>query len=501
MSDTYHTLPILINIHTANQHSSIMCSLFTEYSTRVNIPLNNLAFQYSDMDLPAETDITPAGLGIGDQDVVVVTVTRTTMGGGGVGGGMYNNPPIPMSDSVDLTNNYTLSNDKNTLFLMDTMNNDSTSFTIDNMETQFSEIFSAYSTHKGVSLQSLSFYHQDVGDLPIECPTAPGMLGLPDRSTVTVGGMPPRQQNNSVAGLSPSFGANQQIPRQESTVPQPETRIINRNVNMTNSSGDDVMTVTVRELKSGDDYDDDQSPFEFKINRGITLLPLVFKEYCERRGIDSVDRMQFVAGPRRLTHNANETALDIGVSDGSTIFALSKRVELGLLSGAPKRGEKFNINILSVASPSKTEFFRTDPYTPFSRTLNAYAQRVSVQRDKLRFFHGGRMIDPTSKSTAFDLRIFDGATIFALKRGKRPMAADVPTIPTFTANALETMYDTDLIVNKFDDKIFEPIVQIMDVAATKKGQIVSKWFYCYCYVCLVPPQQSDTNTFFPTCIL
>jgi len=446
-----------------------MCSLFTEYSTRVNVPLNNLAFQYSDMDLPAETDITPAGLGIGDQDVVVVTVTRTTMGGGGVGG-MYNNP-IPMSDSVDLTDNYTLSNDKNTLFLMDTMNNDSTSFTIDNMATQFSEIFSAYSNHKGVPLQSLSFYHQDVGDLPIECPTAPGMLGLPDRSTVTVGGMPPRQLNNGVAGLSPSFGANQQIPRQESTAPQPETRIINRNVNMTNSSGDDVMTVTVRELKSGDDYDDDQSPFEFKINRGITLLPLVFKEYCERRGID-FNSLQFVAGPRRLTHNANETALDIGVSDGSTIFALKR----GILESevAPKRGEKFNITILDVASPSKTEFFRTDPYTPISRTLNAYAQRVSVQRDKLRFFHGDRMIVLTSKDTALDLGIGDGSTIFALKRGKRPMAADVPTIPTLTANALETMYD----MYDFHDKspkgmIFEPIVQIMDVAATKEGQIVS----------------------------
>jgi len=446
-----------------------MCSLFSEYSARVNIPLNNLAFQYSDMDLPAETDITPAGLGIGDQDVVVVTVTRT-MGGGGVGGGMYNNP-IPMSDSLDLTDNYTLSNDKNTLFLMDTMNNDSTSFTIDNMSTQFSEIFSAYSNHKGVPLHTLSFYHQDVGDLPIECPTAPGMLGLPDRSNVTVGGMPPRQQNNGVAGLSPSFGANQQIPRQESTVPQPETRIINRNVNMTNSSGDDVMTVTVRELSSDDDYDN-QAPFEFKINRGITLLPLVFKEYCERRSID-FSSLQFVAGPRRLTPNANETALDIGVSDGSTIFALSQSVEESKV--VPKRGEKFNINILNVASPSKTEFFRTDPYTPFSRTLNAYAQRVSVQRDKLRFFFGDRMIRPTSKDTAYDLGICDGATIFALKRGKRPMAADVPTIPTLTANALETMYDTN--PNGMD--IFEPIVQIMDVANTNEGPIVSILYVLY----------------------
>ena len=439
-----------------------LCNVFSIYSSRENIPLNNLQFMVENLgELPNECVLTSAQLGISDMDVPTILVTKTGHGDNG-------NGSSSSSGMVDLTSTFTTANSKITLILEDSMGNQ-VRFTVDKNTTQLSEIFDAYSQRTGMPLAQLNFLSDLFGEFPASCPATAADLGMSDGATLMVQGMPAESMiPPSLQQMQNDARRQQQLPSLQDmmenlVLPDDEPRVVNL---ASDSDGDDVMTVTL--LEPGKEPAD--LGVDFTINRDVTLLPLVYKTYCERRGV-SVGSLQFVLGSRRLSSNANETAANIGLVDKNTIYVLHRNPDRS--SGTGSGESKMNIWLINLASPSKKEFFRAGPREPFRKVFNAYAQRESTPLKNLRFLYGDRMLHPGGKDTALDLGIRDGSTIHVLTRKKIKKAIEVPQL---SCNAMEIMYETD--PNDDGNRVFEPIAQVIGVSS----KTVSTFFALLLYV-------------------
>ena len=414
-----------------------LCDVFSTYSSRENIPLNNLQFMVENLgELPNECALTSTELGISDMDVPTILVTKT-------GHGDNNSSSSSM---VDLTSNFTTNNSKITLILEDSMRNQ-VQFTVDKNRTQLSEIFNAYSQKTGMPLEHLTFLSDLFGEVPATCPATAADLGMSDGATLMVQVMPGSIIPPSLQEMY-NDAQHQQQPAMENSLPD-EQRVVNL---ASDSDGDDVMSVTL--LEPGKEPAD--LGVDFTINRDVTLLPLVYKTYCERRGV-SVGSLQFVLGSRRLSSNANETAANIGLVDKNTIYVLHRNPDRS--SGTGSGESKMNIWLINLASPLKKDFFRAGPREPFRKVFNTYAQRENTPLKNLRFLYGDRMLHPGGKDTALDLGIRDGSTIHVLTRKKIKKAIEVPQI---SCNGMENMYETD--PNDDSNRVFEPIAQVIGVS-------------------------------------
>lgn len=418
---------------------------FNEYSRREHLPMDCLEFGYGDLSLPGECEFAPEVLGINDRDTIIVRMTTT-------------GPAAVNNNMVDLTGNSTQADARSTLILKDSTGND-VRYTIDKNNTRLSEVFYSYAGRTGMDPAQLQFAYEDWEAFRADCDLTASILGMPNGATVYVSGVVDQQHEllqQMNAGL---------LPASQQREPEPPQR----EFDLTNFSGKDELTVTLQE--PGQEPRD--LGLEFKINR-ITLLPIVYKKYCEERGA-ALGSLQFVLGARRLSLNANESAADIGLVDGNTIFVLHRNPDKS--SGNASGGGKMNIWMLDVAEPSTKEYFRVDPKAPFRRVINAYVQKRKgerkVQLKSLRFLYGDRIVHAEGNDTALDIGLHDGATIHVLEKSKKNNPVNVPAL---TPNALETIYETD--PDDDSTRIFEPIAQVLEVSR----DTVSCSSYIYAYL-------------------
>jgi hypothetical protein len=411
-----------------------LSDLFLAYCKNENVLPNILEFAYGDIEVPAQCDFPPDVLGISDNDTIIVS--RTIPDAADAAG------------NVDLTHNNTRDDDRSTLLLQDPLGSQS-QFTIDKNNTRLSEVFHAYANRFGIlgmhAAAQFCFTSEELGELPYDSDIAPADIGIENGAVIHVSrGMP-----GSMSEQGQMFQQmNEASPPMVQSVQEPAP---SREIDLTRGYSDDIITVTLKE--PGRD-----SGFEFKINSRMTLLIFVFEAYCARRGAP-LSSLQFVLGARRLTINhdrteldGGETALNVGLDDGDIIFVLNRKPKISGRSLA--KGDKFDMWFVNLAIETDKEFFRFDSGIPFHCVLTAYAEkRRKVDLKSLRFLYGDRIIRADSNETALDLGLQDEAIVHVLEKGQ------ILDEPILTDNAAVTVYETD----PDSDRIFEPIVQILEV--------------------------------------
>ena len=327
-----------------------LCGVFSKYSTRENISLNNLQFHHLGLgELPNECTLTSAQLGISDIDVPTILVTKTGHGDN------------ISSSMVDLTSNFTMNNSKITLDSFTAQHQQQP--TMENLLPDEPRVVNLASDSDGDDVMTVTLLEPGKvpPDLGVDITINRDVTLLPlvyktycERRGVSVGSLQFVLGSRRLSSNANETAANIGL------VDKNTIYVLHRNPDRSSGtgSGESKMNIWLINLAS---------PLKKEFFRAGPREPFrkVFNAYAQRENTP-LKNLRFLYGDRMLHPGGKDTALDLGIRDGSTIHVLMRKKI------------KKAIEVPQLSCNGMEIMYETDPNDDSNRVFEPIAQVIGV---------------------------------------------------------------------------------------------------------------------------